>query len=81
MIENSNIHPTAIVSSKAILGENVSIGPYAVIGDGVEIRSGCLIHGHAQVLTGTFLKRSRVRARSCLKSLMSSSLKFKLRCN
>ena len=31
----SSIHPTAIVSSKAELGKNVTVGPYAIIEDNV----------------------------------------------
>ena len=33
------IHPTAIVSSKAKLGNNVNIGPYCIINENVEIPS------------------------------------------
>ena len=32
----NNIHKTAIVSKDAILGENVTIGAYSVIGDNVK---------------------------------------------
>jgi len=35
------IHKTALVSKKAEIGENVSIGPYCIIGDGVIIREDC----------------------------------------
>jgi UDP-3-O-[3-hydroxymyristoyl] glucosamine N-acyltransferase len=33
--EKGNIHPTAIISEKAKLGKNVSVGPFAVIEDNV----------------------------------------------
>ena len=33
----TKIHKTAIVSDNAIIGKNVSIGPYSVIGDNVKI--------------------------------------------
>lgn len=48
------IHPTAIVSSKAALGQNVHIGPYSVIGDdvtlheGVRVASHCVIEGPSE---------------------------------
>lgn len=45
----NNIHPLAIVSPKAKLGDNVEIGPYAFIDDDVEIGNGCKIHPHAVV--------------------------------
>ena len=38
------IHKTAIVSEKAIIGENVTIGPYSVIGDDVKIANNNFIH-------------------------------------
>jgi UDP-N-acetylglucosamine acyltransferase len=32
-----NIHPSAIVSKKAIIGNNVKIGPYCIVGDNAEL--------------------------------------------
>lgn len=32
-----SIHPSAVISDKAVLGKNVSVGPHAVIGDGSEV--------------------------------------------
>ena len=40
----SKIHHSAIVSPKAKLGENVAIGPYAVIYDDVEVGDNTTIH-------------------------------------
>lgn len=37
------IHPTAIVHSKAKLDSTVQVGPYAIIDEGVEIGSNCVI--------------------------------------
>jgi UDP-N-acetylglucosamine acyltransferase len=37
------IHPTAIVSSDAMIGEGVEIGPFAIIGEGCTIGDGCVI--------------------------------------
>jgi len=37
------IHPTALVHPKAELGNNVSIGPYSIIGERVTIGDGCRI--------------------------------------
>ena len=42
-----SIHPTAIVSPKAILGDRVTIGPYALVGDEVVIGNDCTIQAHA----------------------------------
>tara|TARA_E500000331_G_scaffold138353_2_gene135165 strand:- start:102690 stop:103475 length:786 start_codon:yes stop_codon:yes gene_type:complete len=44
-----NIHPTAIVSKKAEIGENVLIGPYCVINDKVKIGSNTKLDSHIVV--------------------------------
>jgi UDP-N-acetylglucosamine acyltransferase len=49
------IHPTAIVSSSAVLGEGVEIGPFAVIEDGVVLGAGTRIEAHAMIRRGTSL--------------------------
>ena len=43
------IHPTAYVAATAVLGENVSLGPYAVVEDHVELGAGCQLGAHAVV--------------------------------
>jgi len=43
------IHATAVVSEKAHIAGDVDVGPYAVIGDGVEIGSGCRIDSHVVI--------------------------------
>lgn len=43
------IHPTAVVSPRALLAADVKVGPYAVIGAGVEIGNDCEIGSHAVV--------------------------------
>ena len=45
------IHPTAIVSPLATLGQNVRVGPYCVIGDHVVLGDDCVLHSHV-VLEG-----------------------------
>jgi UDP-N-acetylglucosamine acyltransferase len=54
-----SIHPTAIISQKAELGRNVSIGPYTIIGDDVilhdevSVASHCVIEGPSEFGRGT----------------------------
>lgn len=54
-----SIHPTAIISSKAELGGNVSVGPYSIIGDDVILRddikvaSHCVIEGPSEFGSGS----------------------------
>ena len=43
------IHPTAVVSDKAELADDVRVGPYAVIGDDVRVGKGTTIGSHAVV--------------------------------
>lgn len=57
----TQIHSSAVVSPKAQLGENVTIGPYCVIADDVEIGDGSIIGPHAVIERWTSLgKECRV---------------------
>ena len=54
-----SIHPTALVSPKAELGRNVSVGPYSVVGDDVilhddvRVESHCVIEGPSEFGAGS----------------------------
>jgi acetyltransferase-like isoleucine patch superfamily enzyme len=48
------IHPTSIVSAGAKVGDDVSIGPFCVIGDAI-IGSGCVLHPHVVIADGVTL--------------------------
>lgn len=43
------IHSTAVISPKAQLGENVSVGPYCVIGDDVILGDNCTLKSHVVI--------------------------------
>ena len=43
------IHPTAIISPNAKIGDNVSIGPYTIVADHVTIGNGTQIMSHAVI--------------------------------
>ena len=45
----NRIHPTAIISPNAVIGDGVEIGPYAYIDEHVVIGGGCKIHPHAVI--------------------------------
>jgi UDP-N-acetylglucosamine acyltransferase len=49
------IHPLAIVSPEAQIGNHVTIGPFAVIESDVVIGEGCSIAAHAVIKNGTTL--------------------------
>ena len=44
-----SIHPTAIVAGSARLADDVRVGPYSIIGEDVEIDTGCTIDSHAVI--------------------------------
>ncbi len=49
-VKNSpQIHPTAIISDKAKLGNNLFIGPFSYISDGVEIGDNVVIESHCAI--------------------------------
>lgn len=51
------IHPTAVISHAAQLGDNVAIGPNATIGDDCAIGDGATIHAGAHVMAGCKIGR------------------------
>jgi UDP-3-O-[3-hydroxymyristoyl] glucosamine N-acyltransferase len=46
------IHPTAVISPTAAVGEGASIGPYVVIGDHVRIGRNALLRSHVSIYEG-----------------------------
>ena len=53
----SNISDKAIVSPKASIGNNVSIGPFSIIEDGVNIADNAQVHSNVLIHTGTSLAK------------------------
>jgi len=53
----NQIHPTAVVDSKARIGDNVTIGPYCVVREDVVIADDCEIRSHVYLDNGTRLGR------------------------
>lgn len=51
----STIHPNAVVSPDATIGDHVNIGPFCVIEPYVEIGDGCHLSAHVTVKSGTHL--------------------------
>lgn len=50
-----NIHPSAVVSEQARLADDVIVGPFTIIDDGVEIGKGCEIGAQAWITGGTVM--------------------------
>ncbi|MBI3889960.1 MAG: acyl-ACP--UDP-N-acetylglucosamine O-acyltransferase [Candidatus Wallbacteria bacterium] len=71
------IHPTAVVSAKAELGEDVIVGPYSIIGDDVVIGDGTELGPHVVIEQFTTMgRRNRVHSGAVIGS-PSQDLKFK----
>jgi len=66
-MDSGCIHPTAVIDSRARLGERVRVGPYAVIEAAVNVGDDCDIGAHA-LLSGplTLGPRNRVGAHAVL---------------
>ncbi|RDV24409.1 acyl-ACP--UDP-N-acetylglucosamine O-acyltransferase [Alteromonas aestuariivivens] len=43
------IHSSAVISEKAVLGKNVTVGPFCVIGDDVTLGDGCVLESHVVI--------------------------------
>lgn len=54
----ARIHPLALVEDGAVVGDNVSIGPFAHVGPRVVLGEGCELLGHAVVVGRTTLGRN-----------------------
>ena len=47
-----SLHPAAVISPQAILGQNIKIGPYSYIEEDVEIGDNCIIGPHVCIYNG-----------------------------
>ncbi|HVL40381.1 MAG TPA: acyl-ACP--UDP-N-acetylglucosamine O-acyltransferase [Fimbriimonadaceae bacterium] len=56
----ANVHPLAFVHPKAELAEDVRVGPFCFVEEGVVIGSGCRLDSHATVKTGTTIGANNV---------------------
>lgn len=68
------IHPSAIISTKAKIGRNVTVGPYSIVHDFVEIGDGTVVGAYCEVGVPTPLaqnksliigENSNLRSHSC----------------
>ena len=72
----SNIHPSAVIEDGAIIGENVSIGPFAYIGSKVIIGDNTTVASHAVIEGKTTIgKNNRIFSHSAVGTI-PQDLKF-----
>ena len=63
----TNVHPTAIVSPQAELGDGVEVWPYAVVGPGVVLGAGTRVGSHASLEgPAVFGEENRILAHAVL---------------
>jgi UDP-N-acetylglucosamine acyltransferase len=71
------IHKTAVISSKAEIGKNVSIGPFTIIEDDVKIDDGTTIASSVLVAEGTKIGKNCRIFHSAVLGTIPQDLKFK----
>jgi UDP-3-O-[3-hydroxymyristoyl] glucosamine N-acyltransferase len=59
-IENKSIHPSAVISNDAILGENVSIGANVVIGPNCSIANNVIIKSNCSIVQDVQISESTI---------------------
>ncbi|MFK0383091.1 MULTISPECIES: acyl-ACP--UDP-N-acetylglucosamine O-acyltransferase [Rhizobium/Agrobacterium group] len=57
---SATIHPTAVVEDGAVIGENVSIGPFSYVGPKVTLHNGVKLLNHAVVTGNTVIGEDSV---------------------
>ena len=74
----SVIHNSAIISKTAEIGENVCVGPYAIIDDNVKVRNNVKIAAHAIIKSDKTVdgRRSLFYRQFCCDRWSSSGQKF-----
>jgi UDP-N-acetylglucosamine acyltransferase len=73
---STNIHPTAIVDSGAEIGDNVEVGPYAIIENNVVIGDGCRIDPQVLIASGARLGREVAVHKGAVLATVPQDLKF-----
>ena len=54
------IHPTAIISSKSHISQNVRIGPYCIIDENVYLGEGCELISHVHITGRTKIGKKNI---------------------
>ena len=71
------IHKTAIIDSKARVGNNVKIGPYSIVGPNVEIGDDTIIHSHVNITGNTKIGKKNEIYPFCSIGTPPQDLKYK----
>jgi UDP-N-acetylglucosamine acyltransferase len=71
-----DIHPTAIIHKDAKLAENVCVGPFSIINEGVEIGGGAEIGSHVLIDSGTIIGKNCKIHHGAVLGTLPQDLKF-----
>ena len=71
------IHKTAIIDSKASIGNNVKIGPYSIVGPDVQIGDDTTIHSHVNITGNTKIGKKNEIYPFCSIGTPPQDLKYK----
>ena len=71
------IHKTALIDSKALIGNNVKIGPYSIVGPNVEIGDDTIIHTHVNITGNTKIGKKNEIYPFCSIGTPPQDLKYK----
>jgi len=72
----NSIHPTAVISAKAKLGEDITVNAFAVIEDDVEIGNNCEIGPHVVIYNGARVGNRVKIKQGAVVSNVSQDLKY-----
>lgn len=75
-MQGTEIHPTAIVSPKAKLGENVKIGAFTHVEDDVEIGDNTVVRSSAVIANGSRIGRNNVICHGAVIGTEPQDLKY-----
>src|SRR3972149_10215032 len=74
------IHKSAIVHPDAVLGEEVEIGPFSIIGANVTIREGTSIKNHVTITGNTSIGKNNVIHPNAVLGAEPQDLKYRGEC-
>ncbi len=76
IMPTTGIHETAIIHPSAIIGKDVTVGPYAVIDENTEIGDGCVIGAHVTIHPYTKIGKNCRFFPGCSIGAVPQDLKF-----
>lgn len=71
------IHPNAYIDPKAVLGRNVSVGPFSYVGAGVVLGDDCMLYNNATVTGNTVCGNANVFFPGSVIGVAPQDLKYK----